>query len=375
VTRPDLQSALFSGLLAAALLLAACRPSAPAIGQGEGAVHVFLCGNPQTTERDLRLAKDAGFTWVKQRFEWRNIERDGKGQFEWNEPDRITRAIEAAGLRVVARLDGHAAWARAEAIYPDDGPPDRLSDWTDFVSALAARYRGRVHAYEIWNEPNLAREWGRSPPNAAEYVELLKVSYAAVKKADPQALVITGGLSPTTDTGPNARPDAVYLQEMYAAGARGAFDLLGVHAAGFKSPPETDPSVVAADPALTNNDPSAVELRRAYAFRRVEDLRQLMVEQGDADRRVAVLETGWTSDTRPGSPYRWHAVSEQEKADYLGRALRYARANWPWVAFVTVIYLPDPGWTGDHEQLYWSITNQDGTPREAYQTLRRVMRP
>lgn len=356
-------------------MLAACRPAPPSLGQGEGAVHVFLWGNPQTTERDLRLAKDAGFTWVKQRFEWRNIERDGKGQFEWNEPDRITKAIDAAGLRVVARLDGHAGWARAEVIFPDDGPPDRLSDWTDFLTALATRYRGRIHAYEIWNEPNLAREWGRRPPDAAEYVELLKASYGAVKKADPQALVITGGLSPTTDTGPNARPDAIYLQEMYAAGARGSFDLLGVHAAGFKSPPESDPGAVAADPALTNNDPSAVELRRAYAFRRVEDLRQVMVEQGDADRRVAVLETGWTSDARPGSPYRWHAVSEQEKADYLGRALRYARSNWPWVAIMTVIYLPDPGWTADHEQLYWSITNQDGTPREAYQTLKRVMRP
>lgn len=347
-------------------------PRPPALP--EAAVHVFLWGNVETTERDLRLAKEAGFTWVKQRFEWRNIERDGKGRFEWNEPDRILRAIDAAGLKVVARVDGHPGWARAVSIYPDDGPPDRLSDWTDYLSALSSRYRGRIHAYQIWNEPNLAREWGRRAPDAAEYTAFLRASYDAVKRADSQALVVSAGLSPTTDTSDNARPDAIYLREMYAAGARGAFDLLGAHGAGFKAAPEIDPAAVANDRALTNGDPSRAELRRAYAFRRVEDLRQIMVENGDGDRRVAILEMGWTSDPRANSPYRWHSVTEQQKGDYLARAFQYARTNWPWAAFMTVIYLPDPTWTADHEQLYWSITNRDGTPRDAYLVLKRGLK-
>src|SRR5437879_1475379 len=38
------------------------------------AVHVFLWGNAGTTARDLQLATGGGFHWVKQRFEWRNIE-------------------------------------------------------------------------------------------------------------------------------------------------------------------------------------------------------------------------------------------------------------------------------------------------------------
>ena len=53
-----------------------------------------------------------------------------------------------------------------------NGPPDNLSDFGDFVYALVSRYKtgspqGRVHAIEIWNEPNLAREWGNKPPNPA----------------------------------------------------------------------------------------------------------------------------------------------------------------------------------------------------------------
>jgi len=337
------------------------------------AVHVFLWGNAATLDRDLRLAKDGGFKWVKQRFEWRNIERDAKGQFEWNEPDRIVNAVKGADLRIVARVDGHAGWSRAQGIFPDDGPPDRLSDWTDYLTALATRYKGRIDAYEIWNEPNLAREWGRRPPNAAEYVQLLKASYDAIKRADPQAIVITAGLSPTTDISDNARADLTYLREMYAAGAKGSFDMLGVHGAGFKAAPETDPATVANDPSFNNNDPSPPELRRSYTFRHVEDLRQIMVEQGDQDHKIAVLEMGWTSDMRPGSPYLWHAVTEDQKADYLRRAFVYARANWPWSAFMTVIYIPDPNWTPDQEQVFWGITNPDGSQRPAYRALQQVL--
>lgn len=367
---------MFLALLSfgAVVLPSACgqRPG-PAPARPEAGVHVFLWGNPQTTARDLKLAKDGGFLWVKQRFEWQNIERDGKGRFEWSESDRVVKAIDEAGLKIVARLDGLPGWARAVPIYPMIGPPDRLSDWSDFVAALASRYKGRIKAYEIWNEPNLAREWGGSPPDAVEYAALLKASYGAIKRGDPQALVITAGLSPTTDISPEARADSVYLREMYAAGIKGSFDLLGAHAAGFKAPPETDPDAVANDPAYSNRDPSPPALRRAYAFRHVEDLRQIMIDNGDAERNIAILEMGWTSDPRPDSPYRWHSVTEQDKGDYLARGFQYARQHWPWTAFMTVIYLPDPSWTGEFEQLHWSITNADGTPRDAYRALQRVL--
>ena len=362
-------------ILASVSLLAACIPASSVPKRvPEAGVHVFLWGNFDTSSRDLKLAKDGGFTWVKQRFEWRYIEGNGKGRFEWNEPDRLMKGIDDAGLKVIARLDNQPNWARADGLFPRSGPPDRMSDWVDFVTAVATRYKGRIDAYEIWNEPNLSVEWGDRAPDAAEYVALLRASYQAIKRVDPDALVVTAGLSPTTDTSERARPDVVYLREMYAAGAKGSFDLLGVHAAGFKAPPEADPGTVALDAALTNNDPSPPPQRRVYSFRHAEDLRAIMIEQGDADHKVAILEMGWTSDPRPDSPYRWHSVTEPEKADYLARAFKFAWANWDWAAFMTVLYLPDPTWNRDHEQLYWSITNPDGTPREAYRALQPVLR-
>ena len=286
------------GLLAACGVLPFLK-AGPAAPTGVG-VQVHLWGYPDTTQRDLELARAAGFTWVKQLFPWAFIEGDVQGRFEWVEPDRVVDAVDRAGLKLIVRLDMQPAWARADRIFPQVGPPDRMSDWGDFVYAVAKRYKGRIAAYEVWNEPNLAREWGERAPNAAEYVRLLQVAHQAVKLGDPDALVITGGLSPTTDLSDRARADIVYLQGDVRRRRKGKFDLLGVHAAGFKSPPEADPADVARSAELTNNDPSPEELRRTYSFRHVEDLRRVMEENGDGDRRIAILEMGWTSDPRPG---------------------------------------------------------------------------
>jgi polysaccharide biosynthesis protein PslG len=335
------------------------------------AVHLFLWGNASTTARDLQLARDGGFHWVKQRFEWRNIEGKNKGQFEWNEPDRILDAISQAGLKVVARVDNQPKWASSTIQWPGSGPPDNPTDWTDFLTALATRYKGRIQAYEIWNEPNLDREWGDKQPDPAAYTAMLKASYAAIKAADPQALVVSAGMSPTTTNDQHAMPDLQFIQEMYAAGARGSFDILGVHAPGFKAEPCADPAVVAQSAELTNNDPSPPELRRVYAFRHVEDVRALMAQQGDGSKQMAILEMGWTTDVRPGSPYAWFAVDREQQGTKLVAAFECARQNWqPWMGFMTVIYIPDPAWTQQDEQYWWSITNPDGSVRPAYTALK-----
>ncbi|HEY3107180.1 MAG TPA: hypothetical protein VGL23_00405, partial [Chloroflexota bacterium] len=165
---------------------------------------------------------------------------------------------------------------------------------------------------------------------------MLKVAYKAIKKADPEALVITAGLSPTTTTGRVAVPDLDFAKAMYAAGAKEYFDMLGVHAAGFKAPPELSPDEIARDRRYNNGEGAG---GRIYGFRHAEDLRQVMVANGDAAKRVAVLEFGWTTDNRPNSPYAWHAVTEQQKAQYLAGAYRYAAQNWrPWVAVMVNIY-------------------------------------
>lgn len=329
----------------------------------EYGVHTFVWCSAETRARDAQLAKDAGFVWAKEVFAWRNIEGAGKGIFDWTVPDQVVQALNDRGLKIIARIDYQPVWARADGA--NNGPPDNYADYGDFLYAMTSRYRGRIQAYEIWNEPNLAREWGDRAPNAAEYVALLRVAYRRIKEADPNAMVISAGLAPTGTGLPDAIPDVQYLRQMYRAGAKNYFDVLGAHAPGYKAPPELSPGEVDNNPALGG--------RRFFCFRRVEDLRQVMVENGDAVKQIAVLEFGWTSDPRPGSPYHWHAVPEETKADYIVRAYRWARDHWsPWMGVMTVLSIPDPGWTEDDEQFWWAITNPDGTTRPAYDAIRNA---
>jgi len=340
------------------------------------AVHVFLWGQREAADRDLRLAKEAGFTWVKQRFEWRNIEKTRKNAFEWSEPDLVIDKINTSGLGIIARLDNQPDWARRDKIFPASGPPDKLEDWKDFVQEFAQRYKGKIQIYEIWNEPNISREWGNQKPDAKAYVDMLKISYEEIKKIDPNAIVVSAGLSPTTEMSDRAISDTQFLKDMYANGAKSYFDMLGIHAPGFKASPDMDPGAVARDPQLSNpGDPSSETAKRSYSFRHAEDMRKIMEENGDAAKQVAVMEMGWTTDNRANSPYAWHAVTAEQQGEYLVKAMQYARQNWAqWAGPMVVLYIPDPEWTPNDEQYYWSITNPDGTARPAYNAVKAMPR-
>ena len=337
------------------------RDTLPSPGYG---LETYLWWDEQAARRDLELVKDAGFGWVKQHVGWRDIEGIAKGHFDWYFTDRIVTDTEQLGLNLIFRLDSEPVWAiHPEGTTSSNGPPENPQDFGDFCHALAGRYRGRVQAYQVWNEPNLSREWGGRIPDPAAYVELLRACYTGIKAADPDALVISAGLSPTGNGPPEAIPDAEYLIAMYEAGAAPFFDLLGVHAPGFLYAPEISPEEVAA-----NHDG-----HRFFCFRHVEDLREIMVQYSDGDKQVAVLEMGWTID--PVHPdYAWFAVTPEQQADYLVRAFAYARDNWsPWVGPMVVISIADPSWTEEDEQYWWSVTEPgwpDAHLRPAYYALR-----
>lgn len=340
------------------------EPVVPSFASPDYGIHLFMWWKPDTALRDLALVREMGFTWVKQKFAWREIEGIEKGQFDWYRTDYIVDEVEKAGLKLLVRLDQQPYWSEpADNQWQSNGPPGDLQDYADFCGAVAARYRGRIGAYQVWNEPNLNREWGNRPPDPAAYTELLAACYTAIKAADPAAIIVSAGLAPTgTDTA-EAMPDTRFLQGMYDAGAAAYFDVLGVNAPGYKAPPELDPA--AAEAAEYGGG-------RWFAFRHVEDMRALMVANGDGRKQVAVLEMGWTLD-EVNPDYAWHAVDEATQADYLVRAYQFAAENWrPWIGLMTTIYIADWEWTPQNEQWWWAIVLPDGTPRAAYFALKEM---
>lgn len=323
--------------------------------------------DPASVETSLTLVNEIGFEWVKQIFAWRDIQGIENSEPDWWRTDLIVNAVEEHELKLLVRIERPPFWAQPDkgAIPLENAPPANFQDFGDFCGLLAKRYKGRISAYQIWNEPNLSREWGERPPNPIEYTDLLKTCYEAIKISDPNAIVISAGLAPTGTSSTSAMPDMEFLQSMYDAGAASYFDVLGVHAPGFKAPPELDPAIAA-------NPNEGYGGGRWFAFRHVEDLRLIMLKNGDAHKQVAILEMGWILHQEIHTSYTWHGVSEQEQADYLVRAYDYARTHWqPWIGLMTTIYIADETWTPhDNEQWWWSIVLPDGTPRQAYYALR-----
>lgn len=351
-----------------AVLHPAGQPFTPLMPSPSYGVHLAQWWDLVALERDLNLTNEMGFGWVKQKFAWRDIEPTGKGEFDWFRPDFIVNAAEQRGLKLIVRLDRQPLWSvrsLPDSDIKDNQPPVNLADFGDFCGTLASRYKGRIAAYQVWNEPNLSREWGEKPPNPADYVALLKVCYTAIKAADPQAIVISAGLAPTGTHSPQAMPDELFLRGMYAAGGADYFDMLGLNAPGYKAPPEASPEEGETIEGYGGG--------RWFVFRHVEDMRRIMVEMGDGHKQVAILEMGWTTDPRPGTVYEWHAVSEQEQADYLVRAYQYAQTHWqPWIGVMSTIYLADTAWTPEYEQYWWALTLPDGTPRPSYFALQAM---
>lgn len=379
----------FNNLFLLMLLLVACtstqattvdpastpRPPATATSQPrlrlkspEYGIQAFLWWKPEIAKRDLTLVQDLGFQWVKQNIAWRDIESQQKGHYEWELADNVVRRVGKRGLKLIVRIDRQPFWSQAAGTAPlDNAPPANLADFGDFCYQLASRYKGKIAAYQVWNEPNLAREWGNQLPNPEQYVELLKVCYTGIKAADPDALVISASMAPTGTRSNEAMPDDEFIERMYRAGAAPFFDVLGVNAPGYKAPPELSPDDVAARPDLGG--------QRFFAFRHVEDIRKIMESHGDADKQVAILEFGWTTDpAHPG--YAWHAVTEQEQADYMVRAYRYAYEHWaPWIGLMSALTLSDPEWTPNDEQYWWAITYPDwpqNRVRPAFDALRSM---
>ena len=283
-------------------------PSAPTVAPAPAPTRAtplgygFQLDPSEGYDQALQRTLAAGFGWVKYQTRWEEFEPE-PGAYQWEFLDKVVNGTQSANLKLLLSVVTAPAWARPGQDVSVHGPPTNPRSYANFVGALAARYKGKVAAYEIWNEQNLGREWGGSGrQNAAAYVTLLKAAYWAVKAADPQALVVTGALTPAGDVyipelgGLLARDDLEYFKEMYAAGMQGYFDAVGVHPSGFNNAPDLDPR----DPAVLASS-GGYNAHRSFYFRTFEAYHDVMVENGDDDKQLWFTEFGWASGGNAGA--------------------------------------------------------------------------
>jgi hypothetical protein len=349
-------------------------------------VNTFLQNEvePEKRAEAMRLISEAGFTWIRQEFTWEDIEIHGKGDFEdrrhepaksaWEKYDQIVDLAEKYDIHIMARLSNPPAWSRALTnTVGAFAPPDNLSDYGDFVEAVVSRYKGRIPAYQIWNEPNIYPEWGEYPISAEEYTELLKEGYSRVKKIDPEAIVVMGALAATIEldrlrrydangwpTSPGGLSDVLFLQQMYDAGAAPYFDVLAMQGYGLWSGP-TDRRM---QPRVIN-------------FSRPLYVRDVMVRNGDSHKPIWLSELGWNAvPPESGIPPVYGQVTPEQQARYAALAYRRLEAEWPWlgVGFYWFFKQADDREKASNPQYYFRMVEPDFTPLPVYEAIKAQTR-
>lgn len=330
-------AALFVGVVA---LMTVTRPRALPL-----AIHTIRADDAM-----LRQVQALGATHLVQVFAWHDIQ-PSPARWDWEYSDWLVRATEYYNLKIIARLDKPPAWAVDDATALS-APPRKVNDYAEFARRVAQRYRGKIAAYVIWNEPNLAMEWGNQKPNARAYAELLRAASQAIRAADPDARIIAAALAPTNENSDRAQDDRAFLRELYAAGARDAFDALGAHPYAFALPPD-----------------APRDANEGLNFARLLEWRDIMAANGAAGKNIWITEFGYPTEQPPG--YEQRVVAEAQQAEYLPRAFEKTRAEFPFVELFTVWNIVRDLPASD-EQSGYSLIHADGAFKPAFTAIQRL---
>ncbi len=310
-------------------------------------------GDQALIERSFRQLREMGASWAVDLFPWAYIQPRSRYGYDWSGADMVVAHATRQGLTLVARMDIVPAWARPAESSDRFLAPEHYVDYAEYVSAFLVRYRpyGVRHVI-IWNEPNLAFEWGRRPPDPQAYAALLKVVYPRVKAAVPDAIIIAGALSPGPSLGDGRErlDDLEYTRALYQAGAAAYFDIWGVHAYGARTAARTAPHTDQVN------------------FRRTELVHGILAELGDPQRRMMITEGGWNDNPR------WTgAVRAADRLRWTVEAYHMAE-EWPWLEAMCLWQFSTP-WQSHTYQDNWNFVTTDGAPKAIYYAVQEAFVP
>jgi hypothetical protein len=194
---------------------------------------------------------------------WADLE-PAKGQWRFEKLDGYVSLAEQHGTGLLLTLGGSPTWASARPLqscyYPGTiAAPANIEDWRQYVRALVSRYKGRIQAYEIWNEPNWADCWSGSMD---QMLTLTREASQIIHSVDPKALVVSPSAA--------AAHGIPWLAEFLKKGGGSYVDVIAFH---FYVEPHTLPP--------------------EEMLPLIQRVRQLLADNGLADKPVWNTEAGW----------------------------------------------------------------------------------
>jgi hypothetical protein len=287
------------------------------------------------TQEQFQRLQRGGVASVRIAIDWSSVQPSRYGALDWEGIDTMVERAAAANIEVLPFITGAPTWAVASVYVPATGrtakAPAHLpatgaaaTAWSRFLELAVERYGPNgdfwathpavpvrpIRAWQVWNEENF--KYFVAKPNPVEYGKLVKISYAAIKRFDPGARVILGGMfaqpkGARTAAGKHKSLNwfgSDFLERMYKTnpGIKSKFDGVALH-------------------------PYTGSYR--HLTPEIEEFRDVLTQNRDAAKGLWLTELGWSSEPPVASNIFAKGVSGQA-AQLRGAfsLLRGKQAKW-----------------------------------------------
>jgi hypothetical protein len=341
-----------------ALVVLISLSAAPAAARAPGSFFGIQAWSDPGAPDFVRMSQ-AGIRTYRANLLWSIVEYR-KGARNWQPYDQLVTSAASARIGLLPVLLGSPRFAAKRYQYP---PRTRkaLRSYTAFVRDAARRYGRKgsfwrahpelpykpISAWQAWNEPNFPAYWYKRP-SARQYVRFLRLTRKTLKRVDKRAKVVLAGI-PDTRVKRSIRM-VPFLQRIYRARGRRAFDVMAVH-------------------------PYAKKPRDVITA--VKKARAVMRRYHDSRKSVWVTEIGWATGGRVSKHTRAFKTSKKGQASRLGKTYRLllrARRRYRIGMGVWFTWQDRRRFRGERD--WWAIHtglfDQIGRPKPAWRQYARV---
>jgi hypothetical protein len=338
------------GIRAGACALAATALLAIAPGMASAASPVFGIHTQRLNNFEATRMADGGASWVRTVFEWRDVQPEKDGPYNWSKFDAVILHAALHGMTVlpvvigtpdyIAKTPGRQPRTQADLHRFQlflDALVHRYGNGGDFWDALPLIPYTPVTHWQVWNEPNLHTYWaGELKPKA--FAKFLSIARDAITSADPLAKIVLAGM-PETKAG---LPMSTYLKGLYKV-------------KGFAQ----DIDAVAAHSYAANAKGALATMRKE---------RRVMDENGDPDKPLWVTEIGWASAGPKNHPL---VRNEKGQARLLTDSFNLLEADANKLRLGPIFWFnwrddPAPEGAPDHFSRHTGLFTADRKPKPAW---------
>jgi hypothetical protein len=308
----------------------------------------------QSFDREMNLMQHMGVHWIRAVFPWALVQAQdaNPSDEEWVYVDRLVNYAAALGMQIDAIVDNAPVWAEQSipTIPCAKQPSFNLTAYANFAAEVAARYPASVvSAIELQNAPNLPGTW--VTPDACGYVQLMQQAYPAIKAANPDMLVLTGGLGAQNSIrkGQQGYAGDVFFSQMYDQGAQGYFDVLSWHPYSYPCTPSQTCS-------------------KSRPWYKTSSVRQMMIDHGDGNKPIWATEFGAPTNGQTGDGHVDEPTQSSIMADGMNQWVQLSYGG-PFFVFC----FRDSGTDPTKKDNWFGVVSRDFTHKKiAYFTYKQI---